>query len=317
MFGTVLSRRGLLAGVIIVLGPAIIGGLITIAPTIYQQVTAPRAVLTYARTAGPAISTPSGFVQISTLTIENSGRVPLTSIVVDVGTEHGQIESSAINSPKGVVAKEQSSAKEYVVNVERLLPNDVVRASVMTASNSSDDPLSVAVRSNEVVGTLAPGSDEANRKEGVLKSITFALLGTLFAATGVFFAGLQFRRGRLLDVLAYGSGDVVRYVLVLSRVVPLNFEAFMDDTRLSYIAAGDLFLEAGLRGDDDTKSRCVTGLKALLSARMMEASAMSIRDNLRRLGATLSDADFAKIRDNATGDIAEVRRRAASFFPSV
>lgn len=315
MFKGSLGRRGLITGIIMVLGPAIIGGLFTIAPTIYQQITTPRAVLTYSRTAGPAISTPSGFVQISTFTIENSGRVPLTGIVVDVSADHGQIQSYATNTPKGVVTKEQNTSKEYFVNVERLLPRDVVRASIMTSSNTSDDPLSVAVRSNEVVGAEAVIGNEARSKDNVLKAASFALLGTVVAAMGVLFSTFFFLRGRLGGAIFYGREDLIRYVLVLSQIAPLKLEAFMDDHKMSYIGAGDLLLEAGLRGDAETKSKCIAAMKALLNATMVETSAVAIRENLERLRVSLNDEDFAKTRKNATRDVPEARRRAAAYFP--
>jgi hypothetical protein len=61
---------------LLILGPVIVGGLFSIASFVYQQLSQPTAVLTYTRAAGPAITTPSGFRQISTLTIENAGKVP-------------------------------------------------------------------------------------------------------------------------------------------------------------------------------------------------------------------------------------------------
>jgi hypothetical protein len=117
-----------------ILGPVVVGGLFSIAPFVYQQLTRPTAVLTYTRTAGPAISTPAGFRQISTLTIENAGKVPLTGVAVDVGGGNGQIESSAISRVQGVGIKEKSTSKDYHVDIERLLPNDILRASVMCCS---------------------------------------------------------------------------------------------------------------------------------------------------------------------------------------
>jgi len=313
--GTVPSRSGsrrFLIGALLVLGPAIVGGLITIAPAIYQQITLPTALLTYTRTTGPAISTASGYRQISTFTIANAGKVPLTGLIVDVSTETGQIESSAINSPRGTVAKEQASPKDYQATIERLLPDDVVRASVMAASASPDAPLSLAVRSNEVLGTEAASGQEKPEK-GLAFELVFATSGALFAVLSSLVAFMLARR-----IAGDSSSDVIRYALFLSQAVPLELNGYAQG-QLTYIGAGDLLLAAGLRGDAAMKSRCVAGLTALLSVerRMRPASAAAIRDNLRRLGVSMSDAEFAKMRAtaaNPTRDLVAARRLIASFF---
>jgi len=147
---------------------ALVGGLFSIAPAIYQQITPPTALLTYSRTRGPAIGTPNGYRQISTFTVQNAGKVLLTDVVVDVSTTTGQIESTAIDKPLGIVAKDQSSPKNYEVTIERLLPNDVVRASVMAASESPDAALTLAVRCNEVRGSEAASSAGQQNKRTVL-----------------------------------------------------------------------------------------------------------------------------------------------------
>lgn len=304
-----------------ILGPVVVGGLFSIAPFVYQQITRPTAVLTYTRTAGPAISTPAGFRQISTLTIENAGKVPLTGVAVDVGGGNGEIESSAISRVQGVDVKERSTPKDYHVDIERLLPNDTLHASVMTVADTPDNHLEMSVRSNEIRGVdvTATVGNETEEKRALLLATVLGMFGTFIALTVSVFVFYSARRSRFRGVIFAGHREeVITYTLALSNVLPLGADTFYRDD-LSYIRTGDLLLAIGLRGDTQLKSKCAAALRALLDAdrRMASSSADAIRDNLRRLGVEISDADFGKLRAEAADpqrDLIAARRRVATYF---
>lgn len=307
---------------LVILGPVVLGGLFSIAPFVYQQITQPTAVLTYVRTAGPAISTPNGFRQISTLTIENAGRVPLTGISADVDAGNEIIESSAINRLQGVNIKEKSTSKDYHVDIERLLPKDVLRLSVMTLGDTPDIHLEMSVRSNEVKGIEATTttSDLTTDKKELLLTTVLGMVGTAIALTTTVFIAYTTRRTRRLLLSGFRGNreEIITYTLALSNVLPIGADTFYRD-ELSYIRTGDLLLAAGLRGDVHLKSKCVAALRALLDAdhSMASTSAEAIRDNLRQLGDDISDEDFLKLRASATSpeqNLVEARRRVAAYF---
>jgi len=115
--------------------------------------------------------------------------------------------------------------------------------------------------------------------------------------------------------MKFGKDDAIRCLLVLSRAVPLD----LVEGQFSHIETGDLLLAAALHGDDEIRSRCVAALKALpsIGPKMSPSSANAIRDNLQRLGVSMSDAEFSKMRSSAISpqrDLAAARRRIASFF---
>jgi hypothetical protein len=312
----ILGRRLLL-----LLVPVVVGGLFSIAPTVYQAITAPTSVLTYTRTAGPAINTASGYREISAVTVRNAGKTPLTGVEVDLNSRDGQIESSAIDHPLGVSAKEERSLKNYHLNVERLLPGDGLSASVMILASAPSSP-DLSVRSNEVRGTELPDAEANTTKinKNDLLTVLLGMLGTFFALTGL--AALLFlqRRGTSLPsfLRAGNREEMITFILALSNVIPLDVKTFYKQS-LSYIRTGDLLLATALRGDDGVKERCVLALKALLVANrdMNPSSANAIRDNLKRLGVTYDDTAYEKLRIEAAApavDLMEARRRVAEVF---
>jgi hypothetical protein len=306
---------------LIILGPVVVGGLFSITPFLYQQITQPTAVLTYTRTTGPAISTANGFRQISTLTVENAGRAPLTGIAADVADATGDIESSAISPVQGLDVKEKSTPKNYHIEITRMLPKDALHASVMTVADKADNHLEMSVRSNEIRGIeAAPIAGDTPNDWLLVAATLLGMFGTLLALVGTLIA---VRRHRLLSFTSlirrrWNREEIITYILALSNVLPLGADTFYQE-ELSYIRTGDLLLAAGLRGDTDLRSRCVAALRALLDADrdMADSSAAAIRDNLRRLGFELTETDFQQVRTNAADpeeDLVMARRRVAEHF---
>jgi hypothetical protein len=249
---------------LLVVVPALIAGVFSIAPKLYDELTKPRAALSYTQTSGPAISTNAGFRQIFSLTVENAGKVPLTGIDIDIRLPTAtQIESSAIEPRAGLSPVVSSEKDSYRAHLDRLLPTEMMGISIMTISNALGTSLTIALRSNEVLG--APHSIDLNNKNDPFGLFLSAALAALSVGLA-FLIGMTFLRAALRRQIFRGSShdDNIRFIAALSEV-PMPRSVFSAETALTYIATGDLFLDAGLNGEKDVKDRCVLALRALLA----------------------------------------------------
>jgi len=304
-----------------VLGPALVGGLFTLSPKLYDELTKPKATLAFTSASGPAISTSSGARQISSIRAENTGKVPLTNVVVEVQVSDGQIESSALEQSPGIKPVSQAAGGTYRVVAERLLPTEFIAASVMTLSSSTHSSLKLAVRSNEILGTIAAPITPGYEGPGEL----IVAIATSFAIAVTSLLIIFTIRHRRISVAglfsaAHYKSDVITYVCAVSGVLTSPDELFYHNHTMTFLRAGDLFLFAGLNADPERRNRCVLALRALLEVRdMADTSALAIRANLELLGAPLTNSEFKAAREKAQtldSDFLAARRRVVEIFGS-
>lgn len=306
---------------LVVLSPAVIAGLFTISPKLYDEITRPRAVLSYSEVSGPAIGGNNSFRRISSVRIENTGKVPLTGVALEITSAAGQIESSAADESPGIRPSIQSTATSYQLLVQRLLPTETLSASIMTSSSTPQPVLKLSVRSNEVLGTLRSNSLDVVPKQSLDFLLAFLTSAAVALTTIVMI--LLVRRGRAFSAFV-GSGirrhkaDLVTFICAMSEAIPLSDDLLFREHEVSYLRAGDLLLFFGLRGDDATRRKCILALRALLGAvaHMADGSAAVIRSNLATLGAKVSDAEYEELRAGAknSDDIIQARQRVLEIF---
>jgi hypothetical protein len=246
--------------------PALIAGFFSVAPKLYDILSSPRAALSYTETSGPAINAAGNFRRIFSFTIENSGKLPLTGIDFEIKPPFGaQIESHTIESSGALPPIIPSSDDSFRAHIERMLPTETVSVSLMTISNTSDTRLTIAVRSNEVLGALKAAAAQSRPVETIISALVAALGAAL--SMFVFFDFVRRRGGRMTGLLPGYREDKIKYIALLSGVSSLPENVLNGEReQLTYIGAGDLFLSAGLRGDANVRQRCVLALKALLAA---------------------------------------------------
>ena len=188
--------------------------------------------------------------------MENTGKVPLTHVSINIKTVGGIIESAALEQSPGIVPNSRLAGPEYQAVVERMLPAEWASVSVLATSNAPNMSLELGVRSNEVRGSSK--SDTVEKDDAVLVP---ALLTAFAAATtmGVFIITLVFgRRSRGINFVSEMMGrqdfksDIITYIFALSQVVPLTDEFYFRSNNISYRRAADIFLAFGLRADQAT-----------------------------------------------------------------
>ena len=312
-------RRWLAQFLLIAVG-AIIAGVFSVAPKLYDIATAPRAALSYREVSGPAISTSAGFRQIFSFTVQNGGKLPLTTVELEVRLPaDSEIESTALEQSGGLSPTTTSVVNIYHTEIRRLLPTESFSVSIMVISKTPTNVPSVILRSNEVLG-----NEESEKVNNVpFEVVTSALLAAASVATalGIALSILTQNKYRRVigQVIGTGTSDkelIIRYICILSGVLDIDLKMNFDN-RLTYIGVGDALLYAAL-SDMEKRSKCVIALKALLASgfRIAPESVASIRMNLENIGYVISDDELSSLRaQTRSGETtSQVRKRIALFF---
>jgi hypothetical protein len=295
-----------------VLLPALVAGFFSIAPKLYEELTKPKAALTYRAVSGPAIVEGGSFRQIFSIAVENSGKIPLTDVKAEVRVSAGQIESFVVDQNNALWPAVEKSSTLYRFSVPRMHPTESVSVSLMTSSSSPNPGMTVSIRSNEVLGIQPePGGVEDQSKAFLVAAIGAMLSGVSVAVMSLGFVSSRFRRA----ILGYTRSDILTYIIGLSGVIPLNNELMFRDHELTYVRAGDLFFLIGTRGDAATKARCILALKALLLVhKMAEESAATIKKNLVALGETETVVNSIRAKSLSNAD--ELREEIRKLLPA-
>ena len=232
-----------------------------------------------------------------------------------------RVESFALTQQKGVHPQADSSNNAYRVVIPRMLPRDTAGTSVMIVGDPIPDN-SIAVRSAEVRGELAPDLSAAAGRRAFPPEVLGALLsGISVALMGFFFARSQYRRiiERLISRSVFDYRDeTISWILGLVGIASAE-QLVSRNERFTYAAAADILL-LHAREVPEHKALCVAGLKGLLIVAMNRIAAPSvaiIRSNLAWLGEELSDADLAALRGHAGSDIMKLRTMVWEMFQKI
>lgn len=223
--GLTMAKRTL----IFVIAPPLIAGFFSILPTIYTTIMRPRAELSYAIVSGPAIPVSNGFRRIFGATIQNTGKVTLTHIDVEINTPNGQIED--------VVAEKSLlhpaiSLQPFIVTVARMLPTERTNISIMTVSNTSEPTLVINARSDEAVATPISSGEKSSEGEIVLVGVGAILSATSVAVMSLAFIVVVRRRG--LASLFGNKPDMITFIAGVSGVIPMTETILVTDHDVTY-----------------------------------------------------------------------------------
>lgn len=293
-----------------VLGPALVAGIFSVAPKIYDEVTKTRTELTYSIFSGPAVPVPNGYRRIFAVSLQDSGKSALSDVNIEITVLRGEIEILELD--KNMLRPSKTSGNPTVISIKRMLPTDGLTASIMTMSPTSDSALEINARSNEVVGVPM---------ESIKKGREFGFLDILFpflavGAMAIFYLTIR-RRGELdISEEPIERVEIVLYILMLSGVTPALRGLSLAGREIRYAHLADILLTIALRGDPDKRQKCVNGLRSLLLVgAMVERSARKVRQNLNLLGVSFSDADFDAIRQQAQkASELDVRKQIFDLF---
>ncbi len=297
-------RRALLY----IVAPALITGILSIAPKAYDEFRNSTR-LSYVLISGPSIPWGYSFRRIFSVAIRNSGKAPLTNVLLLVQTADAQIDKVAVESSFLSPTASQTSRK-FSIAIKRMLPGEELHSSLMISSSDSEAKLDLSARSDQVLGVI-------ETSDGGQTGGTVAVVGALLAALSVAIMSavmLRFVRNRVRYVME-GPGqkqDTIMLIAGLSGIIPSYDSLLLDKNVTTYFRLADLLLFAGLSGDAQVRARCIVGLKSiLLIGGVTETSQTRIRENIRFLGVEYSNKAF---ENRYSADDPELRRKILQTF---
>jgi hypothetical protein len=312
---------------LIILVPALLTGIFSIVPKIYDVLTQPKAILNYTMIAGPTVSRNGTYLQIISVDVQNAGSTPLTDVKAISTIQTGKVESLAVEDRTGLVTGSYADTNSSV-STKRLLPSEHFKFSEMISSSVANAEISLSVRSDQILGEKAP----TNNTEPASKTILFEAIASAVSAGLAFTAllaavmtkrtrtllqtGIFGRNKLLLNAHQRHKDDVITYIAGMSGVMSRSEYVGVEAKSISYLRLADTFLFEGLNGDNEKRQRCILGLRAiLLTKNVAESSIERVRQNLDLLGVKLSDEEFDGVRTSARmADDINLRREIAMLF---
>jgi hypothetical protein len=286
-----------------VIAPALITGLFSLAPKIYDTWTKPVAALSFTIVGGPALLNAAEYERIFSVSFQNNGSVPLTLFEANFRAENGHLDALSVEKNSLHPESHSDSPEQQTITISRVLPGERLLSAVMVSSSSPTPELTVTSRSNEVVGVLVdPTTNGSNTQDLALLTAAFASASVAAMSLVTVFVLRRRKdlRRRLFEKPTTFKADILTYILGLANVIPLSDEILFKEHQLSYARAADILLIRGLSAQDDVRDRCIRALQALLiMPKINQSSLEKIRDNLLKLGVVYDDRQFDDLRKQA------------------
>lgn len=280
--------------------PALIAGLFSLAPKIYDIAKEPSAELVYAITSGPELQVGSKFRRILSIRITNAGKKSLHDVQADLVLPSGSIESSRVQVSSGLRPDVKEIGNAISISVKTLHPKEQFAVSAMTLIPNTSVIEDFHLRSNEVLGRKAKETGEKKKALDIIGALSSGI--SVFVMSMMFFVYIRKRGG----FPGYDREDIIFYIFVRLGLTQLSDQIRFAGVSLKYIRAADILLEYALRGDPEVKAKCITALECLfLVPNIVPSSLKAIEQDM----AILVGGDNAK---DKISKIKQVSKSAAS-----
>lgn len=294
--------------------PALIAGVFSIAPKLYEIVTEPKASLQFLATAGPVVRLPSGVKQIISVSVWNGGRKPLGNVKLKLDAKPGTtIEASTLQQHTALSYKIADAPNSSTYEVAGLLPGEKFSVAAMLTSEVAIELPQVAARSNETLGVTSEVQLKPKSSKLDFVGASLASLSVLVMSLALSF---KVRSGGFPGI--GGKQDVLFFIPARLELPEIANEMRLADTSLSYLRMADILLAHGLNSDGAARERAVTALKCLLLIQgIAERSLDVIKGNLRILeGEDFSQDEFDLLREKSVSvsEQEKLRERINGFI---
>ncbi|MBF4437334.1 hypothetical protein ERJ77_23200, partial [Vibrio anguillarum] len=149
--------------------PAIIAGLFALIPKVYDEMNEPKANLEYSIFQGPLLKAGEQYKTIVSIEVENTGKKVLSNVVAIVDS-YADIESENLTSSMGFEPK-LTSVDSVKVSAGKMHPNDKFSLSLMLSSQTNILPPKIALRADEVVGTIKSSKKDNSKNVSFFSSL--------------------------------------------------------------------------------------------------------------------------------------------------
>lgn len=265
--------------------PALIAGIFTVSPKLYDEITEPKAILSYQITKGPILAENNIQKTIYAINIKNDGKKPLTGISSIINTKDS-IEAMTIYEHTGLNPKVNKDKQPYSVSVATLHPKEFFSISLMVVANNTEPKIEFILRSKETLGFI----EEITNKT---QSIDF--LSALAATLSVFSMALYFlirlKSGKIIPFIFSDKTDIIYYLLVKLELIDTVKQYGNNDEGITFRRLGDILFAKGNTNDVEKKKNAILGLKSLL---LINDIAETSKELIIRNIKILEDNDYSQ-----------------------
>lgn len=286
--------------------PAVIAGLFSIAPKLYDIFSEPTAELLYIFSSGPELEVQDGLQKILSIRIINSGKKPLTNISAYLNLEKGNIKAYKVHEDSGLKPSIQKSDNGISVEVKNIHPSESFTISAMLFTPQTGISPDFNLRSKEILGKQYTANSEQSTTE-------LDLQGAILAAISVFVMALLVitKRIPIFGFLTGSKQDILFYITARLNLPAISKEMQLIDTNLTYLRMADILLAHGLKSDDVERENTLKALKCLLLVSgIADISQAIVTDNIKLLeGDLFSDEEAQLLRSKAVSITDQLKMR--------
>jgi hypothetical protein len=262
--------------IVYAIAPALIAGMFSIAPKLYDIIIEPRANLIYSILSGPQIAIDGTQQKIVSIKISNAGKGSLTQIKADLIIDGGSLAAYALTNSNGLDIREIKDKEHLTITIPKIHPSEEFSISALLKSNQFSIEPKFLLRSNESLGKteISPPPERS-----LFKTIQTAGIGTLTVFSVALF-GLRKVKGISLSL----REDAIFYIATKLNIAPAMAYVSKSETELTYMRFADTLLAIVKTNNELYKDKVITGLKCLLLINdIADASLQIIVRNLRLL----------------------------------
>ncbi|ELH5920451.1 hypothetical protein [Vibrio tarriae] len=261
--------------------PAIIAGLFALIPKIYDEMNEPKANLEYSIFQGPLLKAGEQYKTIVSIEVENTGKKVLSNVVAIVES-YADIESESLTSSMGFEPK-LTIVDSVKVSAGKMHPNDKFSLSLMLSSQTNILPPKIALRADEVVGTIKSSKKDNSKNVSFFSSLLSGM--SVFVMSAYFIVKSRF--GTTLPSIL-SKHDNLFYIAAKVGSKDLVDAISEQGGSLTYLRFSDIIFYLGESGELK-KQDAINGLECLL---LVDEIAASSRKHIERNLTVLSDAEI-------------------------
>ncbi|MBF4246904.1 hypothetical protein EA004_18000 [Vibrio anguillarum] len=261
--------------------PAIIAGLFALIPKVYDEMNEPKANLEYSIFQGPLLKAGEQYKTIVSIEVENTGKKVLSNVVAIVDS-YADIESENLTSSMGFEPK-LTSVDSVKVSAGKMHPNDKFSLSLMLSSQTNILPPKIALRADEVVGTIKSSKKDNSKNVSFFSSLLSGM--SVFVMSAYFIVKSRF--GTTLPSIL-SKHDNLFYIAAKVGSKDLVDAISKQGGSLTYLRFSDIIFYLGESGELK-KQDAINGLECLL---LVDEIAASSRKHIERNLTVLSDTEI-------------------------
>jgi len=289
--------RSKLVGWLALVLPAVLAGVFSLIPNVFERITSPEASLSYSLISSPSIRTTTGYSRILSLTIENSGTTRITGVEASITFAGGTIERMSVGDSSGDRPQIGTAEETGRITVRSLFPKERIAVTALATSLSPATRPSISVRSEQTLGLPKATKDEDRDDNSPKWTAILAALGAL-TATGLGLFTLRNQRGNISSEYFHmmnaradipdrvvDTSEAIMFIADLVGSPQLTERLEARKYKMLYVQFADILAASAELGKGEQRRRMIAGLKSILMLPFLhDTSKTIIEDYLTKLG---------------------------------